>query len=330
MRVDVLVTTYRRPGEVLRLLQNLQAQTYRDFGLQIFDGSPDRETAEVIAVFRDEQGSTGYPVRYHRTTAGMTRQRNLAVARTDGDLSLFLDDDVELEPDYLWQVVRVFEEDASGAIAGLNGYDLEAAGSPGLKKRIYRLLGLLPRVGCARYLPWGHPTMLQEGGPFQGARDCDVLIGHNMVWRTAVLKELEFARFFADYPTYVLYDDTDISLRARTRFRLVQCGDARLHHRPAPGGRPPGFHYGFQTVFNAHRNFRVHRPTARALDHVRFWLWEGLGALFLTARGLIQWPHLSVATGMLAGGWAAVRGVPTYAAWQAARRSRREAGGWGA
>lgn len=81
------------------------------------------------------------------------------------------------------------------------------------------------------------------------ARHCDLLIGHNMAWRTSILKSLRFAEFYEHYPTYVLYDDQDISLRARRTFRLIQCGSAQMWHKVSPGGRPPGFHYGFQTVF---------------------------------------------------------------------------------
>jgi GT2 family glycosyltransferase len=316
LAVDLLVTTYRRAADVCQLLHNLERQTYQAFRLQIFDGSPDDETHQAVGAYLAGARGRAYPVVYHRTEPGMTRQRNLAVDHTQGDISVFLDDDVALEPDYLQQVVRVFVADTEHAIAGLNGWDLAGVTTLGVKKRIYRLTGLMPAVGCARYLPWGHPTNHQEGGEFTGIRDCDVLIGHNMAWRTEVLTRLRFAEFFVHYPTYVLYDDTDLSLRARRDHRLVQCGDARLRHRVSPSGRPPGFHYGFQTVFNAHRNWCVHRPRATLHDRCRFWLWEGIAVSLLALRSVWQPHYRGVIHGMLAGGVAAVRGVADFSEWQ--------------
>jgi len=324
--VDVLVTTYRRPSDIARLLPNLDCQTYRAFRLQLFDGSPDDAVSDVVHAYLQDRRPASYEVVYRRTPSGMTRQRNIAVEHTDGDLSIFLDDDVELEPEYLSEIVRVFRSDVRGEIAGVNGYDLNAAQRLGRKKRIYRWLGLMPPIGCARYLPWGHPTVLQEGGEFEGVRDCDLLIGHNMAWRTPILKELRFDTFFTEYPTYVLYDDSDLSLRARQRYRLVQCGTARLRHLVSPDARPPGFHYGFQTVFNAHRNFRVHQPAARLADHLRFWAWEGIGAGLLALRSLGQPTYWPSVRGMLAGAIACMAGVASYGEWQHRRTSTPRSG----
>ncbi len=318
--VDLLVTTYRRAADVARLLDNLRAQRYAPFRLQVFDGSPDTETASVVEAFRARHGEP-YPLVYHRTPSGMTRQRNIAVDHACGEIAIFLDDDVELEPDYLEVVVRVFEQDPHGTIAGLNGFDHNGSAILGVRQRLFRAIGLLPPVGCARYLPWGHGTPHYEGGVFTGVRDCDLLIGHNMAWRTSVLKELRFASFYEEYPTYVLYDDQDISLRARTRYRLVQCGDARLRHHLSPAARPPGFHYGFQTVFNAYRNFRVHRPTASRGDHLKFWVWEGLNMAALVIGGIRRPALFATVRGRLAGAAAALRGVTGYREW-AARRER--------
>lgn len=325
MFVDLLVTTYRRPADIGRLLLNLDQQTHREFRVQIFDGSPDDQVSGVVERYLVGRKGDGYPVVYQRTPAGMTRQRNLAVDHTEGDVSIFLDDDVELDPDYLLEVVKVFREDSAGEIAGLNGYDLNASPRLGAKKRLYRVMGLLPRIGCARYLPWGHPTVMQEGPVFTGIRDRDLLMGHNMAWRTNILRQLRFDPFFVEYPTYVLYDDTDISLRARQHYRLVQSGDARLRHHTSPDGRPPGFHYGFQTVFNAYRNFRIHRPNPGAANLVRFWVWEVLGATLLGLRALREPDHWPVVRGMIAGTVACARRLPGFLAWERGRMVHAEA-----
>lgn len=206
----------------------------------------------------------------------MTRQRNIAVDHTVGEISIFLDDDVELEPDYLQQIIALF--DARPEVAAMNGFDTQAlvfsgGRKLGKRKALYRKLGLLPDMGPARYLPWGHGTPHFADVEKRGFVEVDLLIGHNMAFRTALLKEYRFAEFYEDYPTYVLYDDQDICLRLRKKYMLVLNYDARLKHNISPSGRPPKTHYGFQAFFNAYRNWRLfgsHNWKSR----IKFWGWE--------------------------------------------------------
>jgi len=280
MQVDLLVTTYQRPHDIGLLVRNLEGQSFQDFQLQIFDGSPDDLVKEAVFSYLETNRKLKYPIIYHRTSSGMTKQRNIAVDATSGDISIFLDDDVELDPEYLKQVVKVFQQDRSQIIAGLNGFDTRAPSELGIRKKIFRFLGLLPEIGNARYLPWGHGTPHWENGLFQGIRECDLLIGHNMAWRTSVLKKFRFDTFFEKYPTYVLYDDQEICHRIRKEFKLVQCGDAKLSHNLSKDGRPAVTHYGFQALFNAYWNWKRHVIEPSITHQFKFWLWEFLDILF--------------------------------------------------
>ena len=274
--VDILVTTYQRAADLIVLMKNLEHQTYRKFQLQIFDGSVDDAVATAVEFYRANPHQADYPVIYHKTTAGMTRQRNIAVDYTVGDISIFLDDDVELNADYLQQIVKVFWERPD--VAAMNGFDTQAlkfSGGKKLGKRkaLYRKLGLLPDLGPARYLPWGHGTPHFADADKDGIVEVDLLIGHNMAFRTTLLKEYRFAEFYEDYPTYVLYDDQDICLRLRKKYTLVLNYDARLKHNVSPSGRPAKTHYGFQAFFNAHRNWKLFGGRDWK-SRSKFWAWE--------------------------------------------------------
>ena len=59
----------------------------------------------------------------------------------------------------------------------------------GYREKMSTGSGLLPKVGNARYLDWGHGTPHWEDGYFNGIRDCDILIGFNMAFRTEILKK---------------------------------------------------------------------------------------------------------------------------------------------
>jgi glycosyltransferase involved in cell wall biosynthesis len=309
-KVDLLVTTYKRAADLLALMQNLEGQVYDNFQLQIFDGTPDDSVERVVLDYLASRHEPKYLVKFYRTPAGMTRQRNIAVDHTDGDFSIFLDDDVELFPDYLEKVVSLFQRDPH--IAALNGFDVNAAKfrkgrKLGKRKSLYRLLGLLPDVGPARYLPWGHGTPHFDYPDRGGFEEVDLLIGHNMAFRTALLKEYRFAEFFEDYPTYVLYDDQDICLRLRKQYKLALSYDARLKHNIAPSGRPPQKHYGFQAFFNAHRNWKLHGGHSVSA-RVKFWTWEILDMLFQLPSPQTR----QMSFGRLKGIWSVIRGIKRY------------------
>ena len=48
MRIDLLVTTYKRLDDLNKLINNLEEQTYKNFRLQIFDGTPDDSIKNAI------------------------------------------------------------------------------------------------------------------------------------------------------------------------------------------------------------------------------------------------------------------------------------------
>lgn len=317
MKIDLLVTTYKRLKDLNLLIRNLENQTYDNFQLQIFDGTPDDSIKKSVENYLLSERNKKYPVFYHYTGCGMTKQRNIAVDKTVGDISIFLDDDVLLEPDYLYEVARVFDEDVEKNIAGLNGFNTKTNGTIGKRQRFFRMIGLLPRIGNAMYLQWGHSTPHWEGEQFDGIRDCDVLIGFNMAFRTSVLKKFRFDIFYEQYPTYVLYDDQDICLRMKKAgFRIVQAGNAKLVHNISPSGRPPGDHYGFQTTFNAYRNWKTHIKNPNLIVKIKFWAFEVLNIIFLSISNVINWRKFDQVKGRIEGIVAIAYGYQDYLGWE--------------
>ena len=187
----------------------------------------------------------------------------------------------------------------------------------GRRQKLFRMIGLLPRVGNAIYLDWGHNTPHWEGKKFNGIRDCDVLIGFNMAFRTDILKEFRFDTFYEQYPTYVLYDDQDICLRIKKKgYRIVQAGSARLVHNISPSGRPPGDHYGFQTTFNAHRNWKKHIDNPSIIVISKFWLFEILNIVFLSISNILNRRPFDQIKGRIQGIIAVINGHEDYFSWK--------------
>ncbi|WP_199320411.1 glycosyltransferase family 2 protein [Leptolyngbya sp. FACHB-261] len=126
--VDVLIPTYCRPVALAVTLTSLAAQTYRDFRLVISDQSEDLDptkTGEVQAVVRLLRAH-GHCVEIykHLPRQGMAEQRQFLLDQANAPYSLFLDDDLLLEPWVVSQMVKAIQAENCGfvgsALSGLS------------------------------------------------------------------------------------------------------------------------------------------------------------------------------------------------------------------
>lgn len=113
LRTSVIICTMDRPDDLGRALQSLQSQTLLPDEVIIVDASRnDRSEAPIPEAFQS------LPIRYfHTRTPGLTRQRNIGIRESTGDVLLFLDDDVILEPEYIEHVAAAFARDTEGKIS---------------------------------------------------------------------------------------------------------------------------------------------------------------------------------------------------------------------
>ena len=51
------MTTYKRLDDLNKLINNLEEQTYKNFRLQIFDGTPDDSIKNAINKYLSSQGN---------------------------------------------------------------------------------------------------------------------------------------------------------------------------------------------------------------------------------------------------------------------------------
>ncbi len=117
LRVSVIIPTYHRPAELTMALRSILAQSRMPDELIVVD---DGDLPELP--LRAELETTGLVCRFLRKDKpGLTESRNLGIARSRGDVILFVDDDVELLPDYVQQVAAVYERDVGGEIDGVGG-----------------------------------------------------------------------------------------------------------------------------------------------------------------------------------------------------------------
>ena len=214
--MTAVICTRNRPVDLRRVLISLAWQETGCSQIVVVDDSdPDRrsETEKICA-------EVGGPIEVlTKDTPGLTASRNLAIEHTTGDLTMFLDDDVILRPDYVTEVTSAFDADHRLAGAGGSVDDDHEYGWQGL-----RALLMVPGRKSGRVYRSGWSTQL----PRAESAPVEHLIGCNMVYRTSVLRRY---RFNDEFRGYALGEDLEFSHRLHLDGHRLACiGTARLWH----------------------------------------------------------------------------------------------------
>lgn len=276
LTVSVIICTKDRGASLGETLATLFAQTRRPDELIIVDdgalgqGALDAEALIALGA------AQGVPTRYLRKeTPGLAASRNIGVQHAQGDVILFLDDDVTLEPEYLARLLALFEADKAGAVGGATGA-LIVEYAPGVRAflRFFLLDGRRPGA----VLPSGYGVLVRAG-EIEAAQPVEWLSGCNMAYRRAVFDEFRFDQRLG---AYGWSEDRDFSYRVGRRRQLMATPHARLVHRKEPAGRIGAERMGFMETNYLYRFFRKNMP-----KRPHTWLALGWAMLGIMLRNLL-------------------------------------------
>jgi glycosyltransferase involved in cell wall biosynthesis len=105
----VIISTYNRAASLEKTLRSIMVQTDNDFELIIGDDASSDNTQEIVSSFTYKQ------VTYYRNdeNSGLSFTRNRGLKLAKGDFVLLIDDDTELDPDFLRRLkVRITSSEA--------------------------------------------------------------------------------------------------------------------------------------------------------------------------------------------------------------------------
>jgi GT2 family glycosyltransferase len=232
--VSVIVPTIGRPQSLRRLLDSLCLQTTKVHEVIVADGSTADETAGVVADACWQQAKlTAKRVAVHPPNA--VRQRQAAIAAATGGLMLLLDDDVELEPDCVEQMLETMR--SSGNVVGVFG-DFHNQSWP-MPTRVWRfylryVLGMQEGAWQGRVvgplLRFCYHPVPAEPRPLEWIGS-----GNSLIRRDALEQAGGFSHFFLHRCT--MNEDVDLGLKLAKLGRILFCPAARMAHHQAPGGR---------------------------------------------------------------------------------------------
>lgn len=233
--ISAIVPTIGRPASLAELLRSLSIQTTKPREIIIGDASGADATRQVID--DPEWKQCGLNIcRVAVSPPNAVRQREAAIAASDGEFLLLLDDDVVLEPDCVEQMLKLLRQHGD-VVAVMANFTNQEWPQPTRFWRFYlrsvcnfregewqgQVVGPLLRFGY-------HPVP-------DSPREMQWLgTGNSLIRRAAFIQAGGFSDFFLHSST--TNEDVDLGLRLAQLGRILLCPAARMIHHQSPAGRP--------------------------------------------------------------------------------------------
>jgi len=232
--ISVIVPTIGRADSLNQLLTSLAAQSHKPDEVIVADGSDTDAVRQVTAVPEwNRQGLVVRHIAVHPPNA--VRQRVAAIAESQGEFLLLLDDDVVLEPDCVAQLMAAIAHDA-GVVAAFADFNNQSWAMPTRAWHFYlrHVLGMAEGSWQGRVvgplLRFGYDPPPAQAQPMEWLGTCNT-----MIRRSAYDQVGGFSDFFLYRCT--MNEDVDLGIKISSVGRIVFCPAARMGHFHAPGGR---------------------------------------------------------------------------------------------
>ncbi|HEU4481051.1 MAG TPA: glycosyltransferase family 2 protein [Actinomycetota bacterium] len=219
MRISVVIPTLARIEMLRATLESIRRCSPPPFEIIVVDGDDAGGSRDVVS---SADAASSFPISYVASERGLTRQRNAGIRAAGGDVILFLDDDVELDPSLFATLSRVYGD---AGVVGATGRIVEWA-PPRIGRKESRIRRLLPGGGAeGGFTRYGYPRRLVD---VETPRDVEFMQGCFMSGRS---EDVEAVGFDESLPGYALAEDEDFSFRLSRRGRIRYEPDARLEHK---------------------------------------------------------------------------------------------------
>jgi len=212
----------------------------------IADASEDEETRHLC----EQHVRHGLPVVYHRCrTRGAARQRNEAAIKVSrGNPIIFLDDDVVLEPDFISEIMAVFDADRDCEIGVVGGTIVNQSYRPPswVSRWFYGLLAG-EQFGTLQGRVIGPALNFWPDATVDHWQEVDWFPANVVAYRRQDFLTRRFPEAFFGYS---FGEDLYLSLWVGRTRRVVHTPHARLFHKARGGSQPDWVAAGYMQIVN--------------------------------------------------------------------------------
>ena len=267
---SVVIATLNRPDEIQRCITSIANQSIRPRQIIVIDAGDLQDTRNLIA---DTCQESGIEFVYKQGAPSTTVQRNQGARYVDSSVVYFLDDDVELESDYIQKTLELYERDPEHGIAGVSGViDPDYASSKGFWRWYTKvfLLAETRKDTCSRLKSSNFPIHLTE---LSRVRECEIMPSTAVCYRTEIFRQYEFDR---DLTGYVMAEDLDLSYRISRKFRLLTTPEAVYRHSKSKVSRNSPREMEKRRLLFTQYFFRKNQGVSLWRHFARYWSILGL------------------------------------------------------
>jgi GT2 family glycosyltransferase len=217
--VSVIIPTYGREEPLQDTILDVLQQDYPHYEVIVVDQTATHQPQ--IQAFLDAKAADGKIQLFRLTWASLPGARNFAVRRAKGEILLFIDDDVRLEPGFISAHAQNYDRSEVGAVAGRVFDRMKLSDhQPGLE------IQDLPPEAFDPGIAWYYLNLVHTVKPqvVLSARGC------NMSYRRAIFHE-HGLWFDERFRGSAIREESDFCLRLRRTGLLIWYSpDAHLVH----------------------------------------------------------------------------------------------------
>ncbi|MGH9540757.1 MAG: glycosyltransferase family 2 protein [Terriglobales bacterium] len=228
--VSVLIPTKNRPDDLRETARSLLTQTAPPAEVIVVDQSAGDSSRCALAGLGRDSSAVAWRYFHEPEIRGATAALNFAMEQAGGDIWLFLDDDVRLEPEFIAALLRVYRNDpwADGVCGVITNYR-----PPSWRFRTWRRIFERGLFHDDRQPIYWRADDLRHAAPLPVSRFGSGL----MSFRAEAIRD---RRFDASLPGAPRGYDVDFCLQLGQRARLLVAPAARLEHKCGEVARIPG------------------------------------------------------------------------------------------
>lgn len=222
---EIVICTKDRPDALSNALKSINLQTSLPNRILIVDSSSNSDTRNMI---NSHIITSNMNMKYIQSKPGLTFQRNRAIENllSSTKIAHFIDDDVELLPDYLTEILSCFNRHpqalgVGGSIQNLPEHILR------LRNRLFGL----DSVTEGKVLRSGVNVLNFAGS---SDRSVDWLSGCSMSFRKEIFSQVRFDERRTGNGTG---EDVDFCLRIKNFGEIIWTPSAKLYHFQSPINR---------------------------------------------------------------------------------------------
>lgn len=237
MNISIIIPTFNRYDDLSQTLDSIFHQTTSPEEILIIDDSDNESISNLINGESSRFDKRGIDLKYFRNPhqKGSGIARNFGMKLAFGDIILFLDDDVILDPDYITEILKVYKQYPH--VIGVQGYITNFKQFSRFKflynKIFYRYNQEKNKCKVLVSTNIVYPSSVDE------MIECEWLSGCNQSYRKNKIADFTFDENFRRYS---LKEDVDLSYRIykRNPGSLLLTPSAKLVHKAVDVARMPG------------------------------------------------------------------------------------------